>query len=168
MDFFNEKFKIHDCNKTVSDPPLTPTDHPAISDVSQGGESHIPADTVDTADLASAAVSKQPEVRSQSETQVEAVAKKFCEKQTVTSKTANKPRDRQNKPKEKGTRHQLSPLFHLSKATEAEQARREIPPRLMIDLQAVGLAIPFLKKGKRKQEDTIERSPFKRPSIPYS
>ncbi|GFR79861.1 hypothetical protein ElyMa_004031800 [Elysia marginata] len=54
--------------QTESDPPLTLTDHPATSDVSQGGESHIPADTVDTADLASAVISKQPEVRSQSET----------------------------------------------------------------------------------------------------
>ncbi|GFR64527.1 hypothetical protein ElyMa_005510000 [Elysia marginata] len=62
--------------QTESDPPLTLTDHPATSDFSHGGESHIPAVTVDTAYLASAVVSKQPEVRSQSETQVEADAKK--------------------------------------------------------------------------------------------
>ncbi|GFR91899.1 hypothetical protein ElyMa_000855100 [Elysia marginata] len=157
--------------QTESDPPLTLTDHPATSDVRQGGESYIPADTVDTADLASAVVPKQSEVRSQSETQMEADAKKFCEKQKVVGKTANnsnKPRDSQNKPREKGTRHRPSSSLSNEQTYRGRKSAWGDTAPSYDRSASCGSLDSFFERGKRKQEDTIERSPFKRPSIPYS
>ncbi|GFS02971.1 hypothetical protein ElyMa_002877400, partial [Elysia marginata] len=57
------------------------------------------------------------------------------------------------KKKARATGHR--PRSHLNKATEAERARGEIPPRLMIDLQAVDRWIPFLKEEKESKKTPL-------------